>query len=306
MKKIMLGLAMILGTMTYAQDYYDTYPSEYNGYEYYDSSYDYPDEYYYNYPTDYYPDEYYQEYYNDYQKVVVSVNWNQFFVQYHLSPIQINRIIVLNKRFASYNAWNSYYRWNPNRWYYDRFYALQSILGPRVFVVYQKVYFHGASPFVFYRNRCVNFYARRYPVRPVYRNVNINVYRVNRTDFKESFRNTNRNANMITPSRTNESVRNQSTRSGANGNLTGGVRAESNAVLRSADNSGRNQGGMRSGTDNVRTQAPNNDKVRSQNSSVRQNQNFERKADNRSNMQRNSAPRSENNGRNSGARFTSR
>jgi hypothetical protein len=35
------------------------------------------------------------------------------------------------------------------------------------FVVYQNVYFRGASPFVYYRNRCVNFYARRYPVRPV-------------------------------------------------------------------------------------------------------------------------------------------
>lgn len=124
MKKIFLTLAIIFGGLVSAQDYYDTYPTDYNGYEYYDDSYDYPDDYYYNYPTDYYPDQYYKGYYNDYRNAVFSVNWNQFFVQFNLSPFQINQIMILNNRFASFAAWNSYYRWNPDRWYYDRFYAL--------------------------------------------------------------------------------------------------------------------------------------------------------------------------------------
>jgi len=312
MKKIFLSLALVLGTLVFAQDYYDTYPSEYNGYEYYDNSYDYPDDYYYNYPADYYPDQYYQGYYNDYQNAVVSVNWNQFFAQYRLSPFQINQILMLNNRFASYDAWNSYYRWNPDRWYYDRFYALQNILGPRIFVVYQNVYFRGASPFVYYRNRFTNFYVRRYPVRPVYRNVNINIYKVNRGNFKEGFRNVGRNQNMIRPNR-NEGMRNQPIRSGANGNRIGTVRNSQNGGMRTNDNNGvRNQGGIRENNSgglrsgNIRTQpSPNikNEGTRG-NGNIRQNQKSERKIETKNN-QRNSAPRSEGNGRNSGMRFTS-
>ena len=314
MKKIFLTLAIIFGGLVSAQDYYDTYPSEYNGYEYYDNSYDYPEDYYYNYPTDYYPDQYYQGYYNDYQKAVYSVNWDQFFYQNRLSPFQINQIMMLNNRFASYDAWNSYYRYNPDRWYYDRFYALQNILGPRIFVVYQNVYFRGASPFVFYRNRCVNFYARRYPVRPVYRNVNINIYKVNRGNFKEGFRNVGRNQNMIKPDR-NDAIRTQPGRSGMNGNNIGGIRNLQNNGVRSQQNGGtrsngnggiRNTGGIRNGNENIRTQSPTINTQRNQNNSIRQNQNSERKIENRSNNQRNSSPRSENSGRNSGMKFTSR
>ena len=317
MKKIFLSLALVLGTLVFAQDYYDTYPTEYNGYEYYDNSYDYPEDYYYNYPTDYYPDQYYQGYYNDYQKAVYSVNWDQFFMQNRLSPFQINQIMMLNNRFASYDAWNSYYRWNPDRWYYDRFYALQNILGPRIFVVYQNVYFRGASPFVYYRNRCVNFYARRYPVRPVYRNVNINIYKVNRGNFKEGFRSMGRNQKMIQPNRNNDGIRNQPIRSGANGNNLGGtrnpqfggIRSNDNNEIRTTENGGTiNQGGIRNGNDNIKTQSPRiqNDGIINQNNGIRQNQNSERKIETRSNNQRNSAPKSGNSGRNSGIRLTSR
>lgn len=297
MKKIFFSFALFLATLTLAQDYYDTYPTEYNGYEYYDSSYSYPDEYYYNYPTDYYPDAYYHGYYNDYRNAVVSVNWNQFFVQYHLTPIQINQIIILNKRFASFNVWNSYYRWNPNRWYYDRFYALQRILGPQVFVVYQNVYFRGASPFVYYRNRCVNFYAHRYPVRPVYRNVNINVYKVNPTYFKESFRTAGRNNNMISPSR-NGGMANPSVRTAK---TTTGVRTENSAAARQSNyDDNRNQGEIRS-----RRPSQASPEVRNQNNSMRQNSNYVRRSQNSDN-QRGAVSRPETNTRNSGARFTSR
>lgn len=307
MKKIFFTLAIIFGGLVSAQDYYDTYPNEYNGYEYYDNSYDYPEDYYYNYPTDYYPDQYYQGYYNDYRRAVYNVNWNRFFSQHRLSPFQIEQILMLNNRFASYDAWNSYYRWNPDRWYYDRFYALQNILGPRIFVVYQNVYFRGASPFVYYRNRNVNFYARRYPVRPVYRNVNINIYKVNKGNFKEGFRNVGRNQNMIQTNR-NDGIRTQPIRSGANGNNIGGTRISGSG--RTENNSGtRNQNGIRNNNDNIRTQsAPiRNEGTRNQNNGIRQNQNSERKIENRSNGgQRNASPKSENGNRNSGMRFTSR
>ena len=323
MKKIFLTLAIIFGGLVSAQDYYDTYPNDYNGYEYYDDSYGYPDDYYYNYPTDYYPDQYYKGYYNDYRNAVFSVNWNQFFVQYRLTPFQIDQILALNNRFASYAAWNAYYRWNPDRWYYDRFYALQNILGPRVFVVYQNVYFLGASPFVYYRNRCVNFYARRYPVRPVYRNVNINIYKVNRGNFREGFRENVRNQGMINPT-TNNGIRNDNPRSGSNGNNWGGIRGSENNGIRNQQNSGirtnenggirnsggtrdNNFGGIRSGnnSDNIRNQSSPN--IRNQ-GGIRQNQNSER-IENRSNersIQRNSTPKSESGNRGSGLRFTSR
>lgn len=315
MKKIFLTLAIIFGGLVSAQDYYDTYPNDYNGYEYYDDSYGYPDDYYYNYPTDYYPDQYYKGYYNDYRNAVFSVNWNQFFVQYRLTPFQIDQILALNNRFASYAAWNSYYRWNPDRWYYDRFYALQNILGPRVFVVYQNVYFLGASPFVYYRNRCVNFYARRYPVRPVYRNVNINIYKVNRGNFREGFRENVRNQGMINPTR-NNGIRNDNPRSGSNGNNWGGIRGSENNGIRNNSNGGirnsggtrdNNFGGIRSGnnSDNIRNQSSPN--IRNQ-GGIRQNQNSER-IENRSNersIQRNSTPKSESGNRGSGLRFTSR
>lgn len=331
MKKIILGLALILGSMTFAQDYYDTYPQDYNGYEYYDNSYDYPDDYYYNYPADYYPDQYYQSYYNDYRNAVFSVNWDQFFIQYRLSPFQINQIVMLNNRFASYAAWNAYYRWNPDRWYYDRFFALQNILGPRIFVVYQNVYFRGRSPFVYYRNRCVNFYARRYPVRPVYRNVNINIYRVDRNNFRDGFRSIGRNQDMIQPNR-NNGIRNDNPRSGSNGNGWGGIRNSQSEGIRSNENNGvrnaggirnggfenndrpqvqpegiRNSGGIRNGNGFGKDRSPiQSDGIRNQ-GGIRQNQNSERRIENRGNgNQRNSSPRSENGNRNSGNRFVSR
>ena len=218
MKSIVLAIALVFSQAVFGQDYYDPYPQgNYSGYEYYDNSYNYPDDYYYNYPTDYYPEQYYQANYNDYRKAVFSVNWNNFFVQYNLSPWQRNQIVILNNRFASYDAWNSYYRWNPDRWYYDRFFALQNILGPQVFVVYQNVYFNGNHPINYYCNHRINYYSNRYPVRPVYRNVNINIYKVNRHDFKDGFRTPPRNAGMINPNR-NDGFRNQP-RSGSDGGL---------------------------------------------------------------------------------------
>lgn len=229
-------MAIAFSNIAFAQDFYDTYPQDnYNGYEYYNTSYEYPEDYYYNYPQDYYPENYYQSYYNDYRQAIYSVDWNVFFMQYNLNPWQINQILILNNRFASYDAWNSYYRWNPDRWYYDRFYAMQSILGPNVFVIYQNVYYQGRSPITYYYNHRVNFYVNRYPVRPVYRNVNINIYRVNRNDFRAGFRTPPRNTGLL-PNRNNNNPR-----SGANG----GFRSPNQSNEVRANNSSNNNVGIR-------------------------------------------------------------
>ncbi|MNK83770.1 hypothetical protein D3C87_1035960 [compost metagenome] len=177
-------------------------------------------------------------------------------------------------------------------------------------MVYQNVYFRGASPFVFYRNRNVNFYGRRYQVRPIYRNVNINVYKVNRGNFKEGFRAVGRNQNMIQPNR-NDGMRTQPIRSGANGNNIGGTRNSQIGGIRTENNSGiRNQGGVRNGNENIRTQsapAIKNEGTRNQNNRIRQNQNSIRKSEVKSNGgQRNASPKSDNGSRSSGMRLTSR
>ena len=58
---------------------------------------------------------------------IISINWDRFFVEFRLSPYQIREIRILNSRFSSYGHWQRYYRYNPNRWYYDRFIALERI-----------------------------------------------------------------------------------------------------------------------------------------------------------------------------------
>lgn len=115
----------------YSQDGYygnDQYGNDYDYYDddFYDYAYNnFPQEYYYNYPTDYYPSSYYNSFYNDYRKSIVGINWKNFFIEFNLSPIQIQQITIINNRFPSYNSWYSYYGMNPNRWYYDRFYMLE-------------------------------------------------------------------------------------------------------------------------------------------------------------------------------------
>lgn len=178
---LLLALGMFgLGTAQYQPN--DGYVN--NGwYDNYQDGYYFPDEYYYDYPTDYYGNEYYENMYNDYRNSINRVNWNQFFVQSGLSPHQINLVIQLNRQFDSYKVWNSYYRSNPIRWYYDRFYALERILGSRVFIVFQNNFYKGYNPVHYYNTRWTNFYVPKYRVRPVYRNININIYHVNKYDF---------------------------------------------------------------------------------------------------------------------------
>lgn len=297
--KLFLSMSLFFGTMTFAQDYYDTYPQDYYGDEYYDDSYSYPDNYYYNYPADYYPDQYYQGYYNDYRRAIFSVNWDQFFIQFRLSPYQINQIMMLNNRFASYAAWNNYYRWNPDRWYYDRFFALQNILGPRVFVVYQNTYFHGRSPIVFYQNRFNNFYARRYPVQPMYRNVNIVTYRVDRNNFRSSFRQDVRANNYPNNNTYRNNSAGTSPRSGSSGSFGTGRSVDVSGTRSGNDGSFRNY----SGNSDRRTPyvAPDNTGFRNA-GGMRQNTGFDRPVSDRSRNDAASSTSRSGGYRNSGSR----
>lgn len=204
MKKILFGLSVFFTTLVSAQNFPDYYPNNNTTYnnDYYDDEMYFPDDYYYEYPSDYYTNDLYQGYYNDYRRSIVDVNWNRFFSQYRLSPWQIQEIMMLNNQFASYSAWNSYYRFNPDRWYYDRFYALQNIMGPQVFVVFQNNYYNGYNPVVYYQNYRRQHYVTNVYVIPRYRKVNVNRYRIDRNQYHQNnprtqmgFNNSTRNGN---------------------------------------------------------------------------------------------------------------
>lgn len=187
MKKIILSLAILFSAMSFAQYSANspTWGDEYYDY-YYDDEHYFPEDYYYEYPNDYYSDAYYRNFYRDYRRSITRVDWNRFFYEFHLSPNQIRLIIDLNNQFDTYYAWDSYYRMNPVRWYHDRFYALERILGNRLYIIFQNRYYRGIRPVVYYNNRCRSFYNVRYRVRPVYRYYNVDRYRVNRYNYHQN------------------------------------------------------------------------------------------------------------------------
>jgi len=254
MKKILIGFALSLGIFSFAQQYPD-YGYNNDGYYQNDGGYYsdeddqnyFPDDYYYNYPQDYYPQNYYQSNYNDYRNSIVNINWNVFFTQNRLSPWQVDQILRLNNLYVSFSSWNRFYRYNPDRWYYDRFYALQRIMGPRVFVVFQNNYYRGYSPVVYFQNYRRTHYAAICRPMPRYRNVNINIYRVDRSHFR---RMDNPTFNIVRSSaRPNNGFRGP-VRDGNNGN-NGGFRNrtenrnDDNSGFRNNGNAPRNDGGFR-------------------------------------------------------------
>jgi hypothetical protein len=317
MKKILLGLAFGLGVLTSAQQYPnngwgdDGYYQ--NGEGYYSDEDDknyFPDDYYYNYPQDYYPTDYYQSYYNDYRNSIVNIDWNGFFIQNRLSRWQVDQIMRLNNLYASFTTWNNFYRYNPDRWYYDRFYAMERILGPRTFVVFQNNYYRGSSPIVYFQNYRRTYYGPRYTVMPRYRNININIYRVDRSRLRrmdnptfDVIRRDSRADNGFKNTRTNGNSGgfrgNNGTRdnSGFRDNNGGGFRGNSDngGTRGNSDNNGgfrnSNGGGFR-GNNEVRREAP----KREDNGGFRNSNGggFRQKSEN-------SAPRQEN--RNSGGGF---
>lgn len=187
MKKLLLGLAVCFAAALSAQNY----PGNGWGYENNNSGYNngtsyFPDDYYYEFPSDYYGEDYYQDFYRDYRSSLQMINWTGFYRDYRLSKYQIDQIIDLNNQFNSYAIWNSYYRANPQRWYYDRYYALERILGPKIFIVFQNNYYNGYNPVAYYHSRWENYYRPRYVVRPTYVNININYYKVNKQQYHQS------------------------------------------------------------------------------------------------------------------------
>ncbi len=181
MKNIAFALLLMISAQSFAQNYPD-YGYPYQG-SYDDDDNYFPEDYYYQYPRDYYTDAFYRDAYNDYRRSIKMVNWNHFFRTHRLSPWQIDQIIYLNQMYSSFARWDAYYRYNPERWYYDRFYALENILGPQIFIVFQNNYYHGYNPMVYYRDYCRNHYRPSVYVRPVYRNININIYRQNPRNY---------------------------------------------------------------------------------------------------------------------------
>lgn len=278
MKKIFLGLAFGLGVLTSAQQYPnngwgdDGYYQ--NGDGYYSDEDDrnyFPDDYYYNYPQDYYPSDYYQSYYNDYRGSIINIDWNGFFVQNRLNRWQVDQIMRLNNLYASFTAWDNFYRYNPDRWYYDRFYALERILGPRVFVVFQNNYYRGSSPIVYFQNYRRSYYVPRYTVMPRYRNININIYRVDRSRFRrmdnptfDIVRRDNRGGNGFRNTKSSEN-------SGGIRDNNGGFRNSNGGNRGNTDNNGgfrsNNSGGFRGNSDNggTRGNANNNGGFRNNN-----------------------------------------
>lgn len=262
MKKLILFLA--LGVFGLANSQY--YPNNGNNgwpdngyYSDDDDRYYFPDDYYYEYPSDYYSDDYYESYYNDYRRSISMVNWDRFFYEYGLTPYQIEMIMDLNRQFSSYSVWNGYYRMNPNRWYYDRFFALERILGPRIFIVFQNRYYNGYSPVVYYTNHWRDYYRPRWRAAPMYRNVNINIYRIDRNVYHQQVGNQygwNQPRNTNNPGGFREG--NYTNPSNIGGERNQAVRR--NEGMRSNVPSSRENSGMRSSVprteQNARTQAP--------------------------------------------------
>lgn len=229
MKKILFGLAVFFVTLASAQIDPDYYPTSNNGYydDYYDDAFYFPDDYYYEYPNDYYTNDYYVQNYNDYRRSINDINWNRFFMTYRLHPWQVQQIVLLNNMYPSFTSWNQYYRYNPDRWYYDRFYALERILGPQVFLIFQNSYYGGYNPVVYYQNYRINHYPMNVYIVPRYRRVNSKKYRVNRVQYQLGNPRTNigfqptprvgtnnprNNANGFQNNTTNGNVRNETIR----------------------------------------------------------------------------------------------
>ncbi len=228
MKKILLGLSVFIMALVSAQNYPDYYPNgNNNNGNYYgdiDDEFYFPDDYYYEYPSDYYSSALHKDYYNDYRRSINDVNWNRFITMHRLSPWQVQQIMMLNDSFPSYSSFNSYYRYNPDRWYYDRFYAMQRILGPNVFVVFQNNYYNGYNPIVYYQNYNKRHYARNIYVIPRYRNVNVNVYKVNKVQYHQS--NPRQNIGFKATPRTGQTANVNGTRE--NGFRNDGLKTDTN------------------------------------------------------------------------------
>ncbi len=252
MKKILISFALGIATFAFAQQYPDNGWDDGGYYQNDDAYYSdeddqnyFPDDYYYNYPQDYYPNNYYQSTYNDYRNSISNINWNVFFNQNRLSPWQVDQILRLNNLYSGFSTWNNFYRYNPDRWYYDRFYALERIMGPRVFVIFQNNYYRGYSPVVYFQNYRRSHYAAICRPMPRYRNVNINIYRVDRSHFR---RMNNPTINIVRSQRSGNGFKGPVRDRNNDGGFRGQAENRSNSNnsgFRKENNGVRNNGGFR-------------------------------------------------------------
>ena len=288
MKKILLGFSVFLMALVSAQNYPD-YSQNNNNYgngNYYgdaDDQFYFPDDYYYEYPSDYYSNDLYRGYYDDYRQSIYDVNWNRFFASHRLSPWQVQQIMMLNDSFSSYSAWNSAYRYNPDRWYYDRFYAMQRILGPNLFIVFQNNYYNGYNPVIYYQNYNRNHYARNIYVIPRYRQTNINVYRVNKVQYHQT--NPRQNIGFNETQRIGQTGNNNGSRD--NGFRNDGLKIDNtsrNNSIRSSNDSQRSNT-MRTESSNTR-----NNSIRTQSQAPAVNGGFRNDTGSRNESLRNTAP----------------
>ncbi len=329
MKKIFFGLAVFFAMLTSAQTYPDYYPNGgYGNSDYYygddDDEFYFPDDYYYEYPSDYYSNGYYESYYNDYRNSIMAVNWDRFFRRYNLTPWQVEQILMLNAMYPSYSSWNSYYRFNPDRWYYDRFFALQRILGPRIFIVYQNNYFHGYHPVAYFQSYRRDYYVPRYNVMPRYQNINVNVYKVDRVKYHQTnpranygFKNDSRVRNTTTGNTANNGFRTQQkssvrpntgvrTQNNSSVRSNNTVRTQSNGTVRNNSVGTQRSSNVRS-SGSLRAPAANQQQIRN-NSSVRSSAPQQRTLQNnsRTEQSKSNSGTQRSSTRNSGMRLTSR
>ena len=326
MKKIFLGLSVLFATLISAQNYPDYYPTNNDFSSYYgdaEDEYYFPDDYYYEYPSDYYT--------NDYRRSIEEVNWNRFFSKYRLSPWQIQQVIMLNEMFPSYNSWDFNYRYNPDRWYYDRYYALERILGPRIFISYQNNYYNGYNPVVYYQNYRRQHYVTNIYVVPRYRKIDVRRYHIDRTQYHQTnprsnfgFRDEPRNGNgnwNTTPRtngfRNNESLQNGSRNDGfrnntqspsINGQKPQGGGFRNDTGTRPETSTPRNNGFRNDTGARPETSTPRNNGFRNNENSSREDV-PQRKIESNSSDRKSAAPRSDSpatSQRSSGLRFSSR
>lgn len=159
--KLFLILFLGFSGIYFAQQYPDRSYFDSSYHDYYDENYSYPEEYYYDYPSDFYTDLYYKTYYADYRNMINRVNWNRLFSEYRLLNWQVREVVRLNNRFNSYEEWMRYYRRNPDRWYYDRFIALERIFGPHLYADFCRRYYNTSNPLAFFQKNRTRYTASR-------------------------------------------------------------------------------------------------------------------------------------------------
>lgn len=191
---------------------------------------------------------------------------------------------------------------------YDRFYALERILGPQAFIVFQNNYYNGYNPTVYYQNYRRQHYVTNIYVINRYRNINVSRYKIDRAQYHQSnprnsigFNNTTRNENGNWENSSNSGgFRNDTTMQ--NSTRGNGFRNQTDAPIKSLPNNNhngqRNNDGFR-----IESATPkNNGGMRSNDSGFR-NTTPQRKIQNNSNQQKAPSSGTESSN-NSGMRFT--